>query len=215
MFRDERLHQLVDRFSGGKGDLDKGHAGNAKVVPGLARCPGDRDRQVDLIVAAREMQYAVASLGSQEVTHQASATKAEVANHEVAFRPIDFELSWMAHGDSSMKPDFEIVLFEEDIRKHEADRFVRRVVPEMPANAMMSQGGDDLFGRSRSDRNERRGRDTETFRHVGYPLELDTRCKEDGVDSPLRLPREHLRFVDVIRIVNVEISTNQIEGEML
>jgi hypothetical protein len=215
MFPDEGIHHCIDRFSCGKTHFEKGHTGNTEVVAGFARRPGDRDGKVDGVVFDQEVQGSLGSLDAQKVAHQTGAAATEITNHQITLRIIDLELCRVADGDPSMEPDLQIVLFEQNIRKHEADRFVRGIVPEVPANAMMNQGGNDRFGGTRSDRNKPRGRYTKAFRDVGNVFEFDTRREEYGVDSSLRFAREHLGFVDVICVMNVEISPDQVQGETL
>jgi len=79
----------------------------------------------------------------------------------------------------------------------------------------MRQGGDDLLRRTRPDRDPRRGFDSESSRHVENAFEFEVGRKEQGVDTVLRLARNHLGLVNIVRVLYIEVLAHQIDRELL
>jgi hypothetical protein len=85
----------------------------------------------------------------------------------------------------------------------------------MPTNTVKEQCRNDPVGGTSSSRNQRSRRHTEAPRHVSNGWKRIRSRKENGVDSTLCLAGQHLGFVDVVRIVDLELATYEFERELL
>ena len=111
--------------------------------------------------------------------------------------------------------DGDRVVIVEDARDHEPDRFIRRVIPQMPAHSMMSKRPNDGLGRAQPEGNQRIGGHAKTLGEVRDPLKVEAGGEEDRIDLAISLRRQELGLICIRRVVDLEIAAEQLHRELL
>lgn len=163
-------------------DFLEADASYAKGVALAGSHPGGSRGDRDFVEPDLEAQLAVVSGFADDPADEASPAYADVADAYFGLLAFDFETGFEVGRDPQVVAEFKGSVIMKDTGDHEADRFIRRIVPEVPAHAVMVKRFDDALRRPTSEGNQRVRRNAKASREVGYVFEFNIRCEKYDVD---------------------------------